>query len=528
MKRFSDQPIKNKLLMLFAATSLSALTVACGGFWVHEIIAYKETLLRESHSIAAMLGQNSTAAITFGDRSTASEMLSGLRAEPRIARACIYDKQDAILAQYSTGQWSFDCPLPAHRAQSAFSLRFLTIHSPILLDGENIGELVMCVSLDDMYVQMARFAGAVLILLAAAALVSFLLSTRWQKMISGPILHLTEVADKVSSRRDYSIRAVAKTRDELGVLIAQFNHMLEEIHKRDGELQEHRDRLELRVVERTHELEAEIAERKAIEKDLIKARIAAEASNKAKSEFLANMSHELRTPLTAIIGYSEMLEEDVVAQNNQEAASDLQRIQSAGRHLLSLVNDILDLAKIEAGKADLHMDWVPISAIVHKVEETVTPLSQKRDNIFSVDCDPRCERIYTDSTKLFQVLINLLSNACKFTENGKISLTIEPEGEGTAARILWKIQDTGIGIAEADLAKLFKPFSQVDTTAARKFGGTGLGLDISQRLSHMLGGTIEVKSKLGEGTLFIVSLPAGMPVDSGPEDAPAPSVSRVA
>lgn len=519
MRRFKDQPIKIKLLLLLATTSLTAMSLACGGFWAYEANAYRGILLKESMAIASMIGQNSTAAILFSDEQAASEMLSGLRSEPRIVHACIYQAKGETLARYAVSSDQQPCPEAQHRATSVFSLRYLSIHLPITLNREDIGEVFLEVSLHDMYARARSMALTMLALLAIASSVSLLLSTRLQRIISGPILHLTDVAGKVTTQGDYSIRALGDTRDELGMLVTQFNHMMEEINKRDEELLHHRDMLELRVAERTRALETEIAERKMIERDLNAARIAAEASNEAKSEFLANMSHELRTPLTAIIGYSEMLEEDAAAQGDAQVASDLHRIHSAGRHLLLLVNDILDLAKIEAGKAKANLEWVPVSSVLRQVSETVHPLASKKNNVFELNCSNETRMLRTDLTKLSQILINLLSNACKFTENGTVSLIVSEAKDSEGEKLLWAIKDTGIGIEQNDLAKLFKPFSQVDTTATRKFGGTGLGLDISQRLSRLLGGSITVHSKVGEGSTFILKLPVDSSIGHREEKA---------
>lgn len=509
MNLFSNQPIKIKLMLLFATTSLAALSTACFGFMIFETISWKMAMRKESLAIAETLAQNSTAAISFGDRATAHELLEGLFAEPRIVHACIYAKSGVEFAQYSTEASGALCPPAKSTSNTSFSWRYLDIFVPIVLDGERIGELYFKVSLNDLYAQLMRFAAIALGLLCVSLCVSFLLSARLHRVVSAPLLHLTEVAGKVSAAGDYSIRAVKYSNDELGVLIDQFNRMMAEINQRDTELQGHRGQLEIHVAERTRALEAEIVERKAIETHLIEARIVADASNKAKSEFLANMSHELRTPLTAIIGYSEMLEEDALAESRSNVAVDLNRIQTAGRHLLLLVNDVLDLAKIEAGRAELHMESIPILDFVKRVQEMGNSLARKNNNRFALHCDASIRQVYADSVKLFQIMVNLLGNACKFTENGSISVTVVPETVDDKDWILWRIQDTGIGMKETDMAKLFQPFSQIDTSATRKYGGTGLGLSICDRLTSMMGGSISVQSVFGQGTIFTVNLPAG-------------------
>jgi signal transduction histidine kinase len=359
-----------------------------------------------------------------------------------------------------------------------------------------------------MYTRLARFGVIGLLVLGMASLVAVALSSRWQRLISDPIIHLTQVASQVSAHANYSIRAAKNSDDEMGTLIEQFNSMMEQVNRRDSALKDAQDELELRVEERTRDLQDEIAERKIVEQDLLNAKATAEASNHAKSAFLANMSHELRTPLNAIIGYSEMLEEDAEAISNHEAVSDLRRIQDAGRHLLAIVSDILDLSKIEAGKIEINMEVIQASSIIDGVAQTIEPLARKNGNSFSIDSASWDGMIYADPIKLYQCLLNLLSNACKFTENGSIVMAIEARRDAGREWICFHVKDSGIGIAEDGMRKLFQAFSQVDSSATRKHGGTGLGLAISQRLCRLMGGFITVDSHLGRGATFTIHMPA--------------------
>lgn len=267
------------------------------------------------------------------------------------------------------------------------------------------------------------------------------------------------------------------------------------------------DELEMRVEERIQSLRNEIAERKSIEQSLVNAKLAAEEANAAKSGFLANMSHELRTPLNAILGYSEMLEEDARAAGDTSAENDLKRILSAGRHLLELVNDVLDISKIEAGALQLHLEPVHSNEIAKEVAATVEPLARKNGNRLEVRVDEG-GFILVDAMKFRQSLLNLLSNACKFTSNGTVSLTVERTVQENQEFLDWHVRDTGIGIAEDEIKCLFQPFIQVDSSATRRHGGTGLGLAISQRLCRMMGGNITLQSKVGVRSTFTVHLPA--------------------
>ncbi len=315
----------------------------------------------------------------------------------------------------------------------------------------------------------------------------------------------------------------------VGALVDRFNEMMTQIQYRDAELQAARDRLEERVAARTRELEAEVAERRRVQDDLVAAKQAAEASNQAKSTFLANMSHELRTPLNAIIGYSELLEETVRDGDYgglQECVDDLRKIHAAGRHLLELVNEVLDLSKIEAGRMEVHLHPVRIPEIITEVASTVAPLARINRNRLVIRAGHAGDSLYADPTRFRQCLLNLLGNACKFTEDGTISLEVTQATAEGRVWVLWRVSDTGIGIAPDQVSKLFRPFSQIDNSTTRKHGGTGLGLAISERLCRMMGGRITVESELGRGSAFTIWIPAA--AESGPADVASHPLAELA
>jgi signal transduction histidine kinase len=275
--------------------------------------------------------------------------------------------------------------------------------------------------------------------------------------------------------------------------------------------------------------DAEVSRQEALE-----ARDAAEAANRTKSTFLANMSHELRTPMNAILGYSEMLIEEAEDLNVKALTPDLDKIRRAGKHLLSLINDILDLSKIEAGKMTLLVEEIDVASLASEVATTIQPLIERNFNTLEINVAPDCGRIRADLTKIRQTLLNLLGNATKFTERGRITLSVRRiknrlssdeanrAADSSTERIQFSIRDTGIGMTFEQQGKLFQPFSQTDTSTTRKYGGTGLGLAISRRFCQLMGGDISVRSDAGQGSTFIVDLPVSMVEASREEVLSAP------
>lgn len=268
-----------------------------------------------------------------------------------------------------------------------------------------------------------------------------------------------------------------------------------------------------------------IEERKRIESELAKAKEVAERASHAKTDFLANMSHELRTPLNAIIGYSEILLEEAEADGHQTYADDLQKIRSAGRHILALINDILDLSKIEAGKMELLPEHVQLDDLLGDVTAVIRNLMAKGGNSFQIENAAAAKTLWTDVTKVRQIIINLLSNAGKFTARGKVTLGVASFERDGADWLSVTVTDTGVGITPEKLEAVFNEYDRGDASTARRYGGTGLGLALSRKIARLLGGDITVQSSVGLGSTFEFTMPARIEVSADPAATVAPGAA---
>ena len=361
---------------------------------------------------------------------------------------------------------------------------------------------------------------AALTALGVAGVVGFVLLTRSRERLLEPASRLTSRMQGIVSLGNFRDRVERPGQAELDSLADEFNRLLGKLEQHDRTVSDLKTQRDEQIEHQTTTFESEIEEHKRAMKELVLAKAAAEESSLAKSAFLFNMSHELRTPLNAIMGYSELLQEGAADDDPEQRAKDIAKILGAGRHLLTLINAVLDLSKIEAGRVELEIETIDIAQLLQDVVSTSESLAATQNNTLALEIPDDLGTMQSDATKIRQVLLNLLGNASKFTTNGAITVTAVRERE-LSDWVVIHVKDTGIGMSVEEQHGLFREFKQGRAAREQPERGTGLGLAISQALCQLLGGVISVVSTQGAGSVFTVRLPAAVKkaVDGRPRPA---------
>jgi signal transduction histidine kinase/CheY-like chemotaxis protein len=489
---FKNVSIQSKLALLILFATLFALVLAFAGFGIYERASFRHDIAQQVSTLADTLGANTAASLAFDDSKTAADMLAALKADPNVETAWLYDSGGRVFAHYRRAGLTADQGTPALRADGAyFEPRSLLLFRGVSLNGEKTGSIAIVSDLSGFRSKMIQYLKIGSLVLVFASAITYIISARLLRTITHPLLQLAEVATRISSEEDFSLRVAPLGTDEIGKVVHSFNRMLERVQQRDLALLAANDDLELRVQQRTAQFE--------------KARDLAEKASKAKSEFLANMSHEIRTPLNGIIGMTELTLDTTLTAEQRDF---LQTVRFSSDALLSVINDIMDFSKIEAGKLDLEdTDFNLRDCLESTLKSMAVRTNEKGLELACSIAADVPEFVRGDSTRLRQVITNLIGNAVKFTHQGEVVLKVEKKPEeclqGSETCVFhFVVADTGIGIPEDKQEMIFQPFSQADTSTTRKYGGTGLGLTITTRLVQMMGGKIWLKSEVGKGSEF--------------------------
>ena len=524
--------LRHKLLFVVLLATLAALLVSVGSLIAYDLRAYHTNVLADMDTQSELIGHMTAAALAFDDQRLAQENLAMLRLQPRVRAGAIYTNRGKLFARYlAPGQPDVFPAAPGSDGMQVGGGK-LTLFKSIIDNGERAGTVYLRADYDILG-RAADYLVTALGVTALALLAAWLIIRRLEHVIAQPILDIAAIAREVVDTGDYSRRAHKLSDDEVAQLVDSFNRMLGEIETRTRALEnsnheiareaEQRRLAQQEVMRLNTELEVRVHERtmqlEVINGELALAVEEAKSANQAKTAFLSSMSHELRTPLNAILGFAQILTSDKLPSTLMQKKEFAGHILKSGRHLLTLINEILDLVKIESGAVTLTLEPVSLDELLQECEGMIMPLAAQRGIrlLFPRGC---AVPVLADRTRAKQILLNLLSNAIKYNrDHGAVVVDCVAQDRGNM-RV--SVQDTGLGLKPEQVRMLFTPFNRLGQEAGVE-EGTGIGLVVTKRLVEMMGGTIGVSSSPGVGTVFWIELKATEPA---PAPAPASEVPQ--
>lgn len=519
--------IRRKLMTVVLLTTLVALVISLGTIVVYDLRAYHRNLVADISTQAELLGHMSSAALAFDDERLALENLNLMRIRPRVTAGALYKADGSLFASYRAHEHTGPVPQQVGKEGENIAGKSVELFKPIVDNGELLGTVYLRADYE-LAGRTVDYLAIALSVTVLALLVALLLLRRLDHVITQPILDIADVAREVIETGDYSRRARKLSADEVAQLVDSFNKMLAEIELRtqalersNGELAreaEQRAQAQQEVMRLNQELEVRVHER-TVQLEMTNGELAmameeARSANYAKSAFLSSMSHELRTPLNAILGFAQILSSDRLPSTLAQKKEFAGHILKSGRHLLTLINEILDLAKVESGTVSLSLEPVALDAILQECRDMIAPLASQRGigMAFPGDC---VLNVLADRTRLKQILLNLLSNALKYNRaQGQVNIACAPQPGG---RVRISVRDTGIGLDAEQVALLFQPFNRLGQEGGTE-EGSGIGLVVTKRLVELMDGSIGVASEPGVGSTFWIELRA---IDALPLPAPS-------
>jgi signal transduction histidine kinase/DNA-binding response OmpR family regulator len=506
MSRSNDRSMAQRLTWMNMLVCTVALLLACASFIGYDLITFRTNRVRSLSTQAQIIGASTAAALLFDDPESATKTLSALKADPQILSAVIYGGDGRPFATYTrpdSGEIPAPPTIPKGRMEAhLIRSNEVLLSESIVFDGKSNEVIYIRSDVQALHERLKLYVGIACIVLLISLLAALGVSAIFRKSVAQPIVQLAEVAKQVSIEKAYSLRAPAvRGYGEVSFLINSFNQMMAQIEKGEASLTRAHDELEQRVVERTAELLAAKKEVEAYSRSILRAKEDLERASRFKDQFLSTMSHELRTPLNAVLGFSELLTDSRYGPLTERQARYVNHIHSSGQHLLRLINDILDLSKIEAGRLQLNIECVAVDHAVAEVCESLQPLIDKNAHQLKQDV-PTGLVIHADATRFKQMLMNLLGNAIKFTpKGGRIALAARQAGE--MVRI--EVRDSGPGIPAEERKRIFEAFHRM-RQSDKAAEGTGLGLAITRRLVELHGGELDVESQPGNGSCFYFTM----------------------